>query len=70
MAFSGSPQPTHAVDTTATFDRQVCSLATHRVDLENLSGDMSAPDSFLRVAAEAAGAEFGVDLAATFEVVR
>jgi len=70
VAFSGSPQPTHAVDTTATFDLGVRSLATHRVYLENLGGDMSAPDSFLRAAAEAAGAEFGVDLAATFEVVR
>ena len=70
VAFSGSPQPTHAVDTTATFDLGVRSLATHRVYLENLGGDMSAPDGFLRAAAEAAGAEFGVDLAATFEVVR
>ena len=70
VAFSGSPEPTHAVDTTATFDLGVRSLATHRVYLENLGGDMSAPDGFLRAAAEAAGAEFGVDLAATFEVVR
>lgn len=70
VAFSGSPQPTHAVDTTATFDLGVRSLAAHRAYLENLGGDMSSPDGFLRAAAEAAGAEFGVDLAATFEVVR
>jgi len=70
VAFSGSPEPTHAVDTTATFDLGVRSLAAHRVYLENLGGDMSAPDGFLRAAAEAAGVEFGVDLAATFEIVR
>ena len=70
VAFSGSPQATHAVDTTATFDLGVRSLAAHRAYLENLGGDMSSPDGFLRAAAEAAGAEFGVDLAATFEVVR
>jgi LmbE family N-acetylglucosaminyl deacetylase len=70
VAFSGSPQPTHAVDTTATFDLGVRSLAAHRAYLENLDGQMSSPDGFLRAAAEAAGAEFGVELAATFEVVR
>lgn len=70
VAFSGSPQATHAVDTTATFDLGARSLAAHRAYLENLGGDMSSPDGFLRGAAEAAGADFGADLAATFEVVR
>ena len=40
VAFSGSPQPTHAVDITATFDAGVRSLACHRAYLENLGGDM------------------------------
>ena len=70
VAFSGSPQATDAVDTTDTFDLGVRSLAAHRAYLESLGGDMSSPDGFLRAAAEAAGAEFGVDFAATFEVVR
>jgi LmbE family N-acetylglucosaminyl deacetylase len=69
VAFSGSPQPTHAVDTTDTFDIGVRSLATHRVYLDNLGGDMSSPETFLRPAAEAAGTRLGTTLAATFEIV-
>lgn len=69
VAFSGSPSPTHAVDTTETFDIGVRSLAAHRVYLANLAGDMAAPDDLLRAGAEAAGKEFGVALAATFEVI-
>ena len=69
VAFSGSPRPTHAVDTTATFDLGVRSLASHRTYLEYLGGDMGSPDEFLRSAAAAGGARFGVDLAATFEVI-
>jgi len=69
VAFSGGPSPTHAVDTTTTFELGVRSLATHRTYLDNLGGDMGSPDVFLRSVAEAAGAEFGVELAATFEIV-
>jgi len=69
VAFSGSPQPTHAVDTTATFEAGVRSLACHRTYLANLEGDMASPDAFLREAAEAAGRRFGVALAATFEII-
>ncbi len=69
VAFSGSPTSTHAVDTTDTFDLGVRSLAEHRVYLDNLGGDMASPDAFLRSAAEAAGAAFGVELAATFEII-
>jgi LmbE family N-acetylglucosaminyl deacetylase len=68
-AFSGSPQPTHAVDVTATFDAGVRSLASHRLYLEHLQGDMADPAGFLRPAAEAAGARLGTALATTFEVV-
>ena len=66
---SNSPETTHAVDTTDTFDAGVRSLAAHRTYLENLGGDMSSPEGFLRASAEAAGADFGVELAATFEIV-
>jgi LmbE family N-acetylglucosaminyl deacetylase len=69
VAFNASPQPTHAVDTTDTFDAGVRSLSEHRTYLENLGGDMSSPQGFLRGSAEAAGAEFGVGLAATFEII-
>jgi len=69
VAFSGSPSPTHAVDTTATFASGVRSLACHQAYLENLGGDMASPDAFLRGAARSAGEQFGVDLAATFELI-
>jgi LmbE family N-acetylglucosaminyl deacetylase len=69
VAFSGSPQATHAVETTATFDLGVRSLAAHRTYLEHLGGDMASPETFLRGAAATAGARFGVELAATFEII-
>ncbi len=69
VAFSGSPQPTHAVDVTDTFDAGVASLACHELYLTNLEGDMASPDQFLRGPAAASGAAFGVDLAATFEII-
>jgi LmbE family N-acetylglucosaminyl deacetylase len=69
VAFSGSPNPTHAVDVTDTFDAGVTSLRCHEVYLSNLAGDMASAAEFLRGPAEHAGAEFGVDLAATFEII-
>ena len=69
VAFSGSPQPTHAVDVTDTFAAGVRSLECHKVYLEHLGGDMAAPDEFLRRAATEAGRRAGVPLATTFEVV-
>jgi LmbE family N-acetylglucosaminyl deacetylase len=69
VAFNASPEPTHAVDTTDTFDVGVRSLSEHRTYLENLGGDMGSPDGFLRASAERAGADFGVGLATTFEII-
>jgi len=69
VAFSGSPQATHGVDTTATFETGVRSLECHRVYLDNLGGAMANPAGFLRSMAEAAGPRLGVDLAATFEII-
>ena len=68
VAFSGSPQPTHAVDTTETFEAGVRSLECHRIYLENLAGASSAA-AFLHDAAAEAGGRFGVGFAATFEIV-
>ena len=69
VGFSGSPQATHAVDVTDTFDAGVASLACHAVYLNNLGGEMASPDAFLRGPAAGAGADFGVELAATFEII-
>ncbi len=69
VALSGSPVPSHAVEVTETFGAGVRSLECHEVYLQNLHGEMAAADAFLRGPAAAAGADFGVDLAATFELV-
>ncbi len=69
IAFSGSPETTHAVDVSETFAAGVESLLCHKVYLENLSGEMASPDAFLRGPATSIGAAFGVDLAAAFEII-
>ncbi|MGH9085127.1 MAG: PIG-L deacetylase family protein [Acidimicrobiales bacterium] len=69
VAFSGSPQPTHAVDVTDTFEAGVRSLACHAVYLQNLGGDMASADDFLRRSAAATGPRLGVELATAFEVI-
>jgi len=69
VAFSGSPQATHGVDTTTTFETGVRSLECHRVYLDNLGGAMADPADFLRGMAASAGRRLGVDLAATFEII-
>ena len=68
-AFNASPEPTHGVDVTDTFDAGVASLACHRTYLEALGGDQADPSAFLRQTATAAGTRLGVALAATFEVI-
>lgn len=69
VAFSGSPEATHWVDVSASFDAGVRSLECHRAYLDGLGGDMASPDEFLRRGASAAGERVGVPLAATFEVI-
>jgi LmbE family N-acetylglucosaminyl deacetylase len=69
VAFSGSPEATHAVDVTETFDAGVESLSCHEVYLANLGGDMASPDAFLRPAATSIGKDLGVSLAASFEII-
>jgi LmbE family N-acetylglucosaminyl deacetylase len=68
-AFSGSPEATHAVDVTDSFDAGVRSLSSHRVYLEHIGGAMASPDEFLRGGATHFGERLGVDLAAAFEVI-
>lgn len=69
VAFSGSPQATHAVDVTDSLDRGIASLRCHRTYLDNLDGAPD-PDAMLRDAAAATGPRLGVALATSFEVVR
>lgn len=69
VAFSGSPEATHAVDVTDTFAAGVASLSAHRTYLEHLGGDMASPDAFLRDGAASTGARFGAELAASFEII-
>jgi LmbE family N-acetylglucosaminyl deacetylase len=69
VAFNGSPQPTHAVDVTDTFEAGVRSLSAHAVYLEHLGGGMADPDTFLRGNAEATGRSIGVELATSFELI-
>ena len=69
VAFNASPEATHAVDVTDTFEVGVRSLECHRVYLDALGGDMADPSSFLRNMATEVGEQFGTPLAASFEIV-
>ncbi len=69
VAFSGSPEATHAVDITETIDAGIASLRCHEVYLSNLGGDMADAGAFLRANAAEAGPRLGVELATTFEVI-
>jgi len=69
VAFSGSPDATHAVDVTGYLDRGIASLREHRLYLEGLGDAGIDPDAFLRSGAEATGATLGVEHAVAFEVI-
>lgn len=65
---AGSPQARHGVDTTATFDRGVASLAAHDAYLRGLGGGGIDPEEFLESGARAAGSRLGCRFGARFEV--
>jgi LmbE family N-acetylglucosaminyl deacetylase len=69
VAFNASPEPTHGVDITDTFDAGLRSLECHRVYLDNLGSDGGSPSDWLRDAAVSAGTQLDVPMAATFELV-
>ena len=70
VAMSGSPQSSHAVDITASFERGVASLAAHRRYLAALGdGPMADPEAFLRAMAEQTAEQFGGRLATSFELI-
>jgi LmbE family N-acetylglucosaminyl deacetylase len=64
----GSPQATHAVDTTETFDAGVESLQAHAAYIDGLGWEHWDPREFLEGIARATGQRLGVALAAPFEV--
>ena len=69
VALLASPDATHAVDVTETFDDGVESLRRHAAYLEGL-GESPDPDEFLRGAAAATGEQLGVGLAVAFELLQ
>lgn len=64
----GSPDSTHAVDTTATFDAGVESLKAHAAYIDGLGWENWDPREFLEGMARATGSRLGVPFAAPFEV--
>ena len=67
LAVVASPQATHAVDVTGTFDVGVESLRAHAAYLRGL-GDPD-PETFLRGGAEAVAERFGGRLGVSFELL-
>ncbi len=65
---AGSPRAEHGVDTTATFDRGVASLAAHRAYIDGLGWEDWDPAEFLEGFARAIGTRLGTPMAASFEV--
>lgn len=65
----GSPQATHAVDTTASFDVGVESLKAHAAYIDGLGWENWDPREFLEGMARATGQRIGTAFAAPFEVV-
>ncbi|WP_205474366.1 PIG-L deacetylase family protein [Nocardioides sp. SYSU D00038] len=64
----GSPDATHAVETTDTFDAGVASLEAHRAYIDGLGWDHFDPREFLEGGARATGQRLGARFAAAFEV--
>ena len=64
----GSPESTHGVDTTATFDRGVASLEAHRAYIDGLGWADFDPGEFLEGGARSTGQRLGVPFGAAFEV--
>jgi LmbE family N-acetylglucosaminyl deacetylase len=63
-----SPEGKHAVETTQTFERGVASLAAHKAYIDGLGWEFFDPAEFLEGGARQAGTQFGVPMAASFEV--
>jgi len=64
----GSPQATHAVDTTDTFEAGVASLLAHSAYIDGLGWEHFDPREFLEGFSRPVGQRLGVAFAAPFEV--
>jgi LmbE family N-acetylglucosaminyl deacetylase len=64
----GSPESTHGVDTTETFDAGVESLEAHQAYIDGLGWENWDPREFLEGMARGTGQRLGVAFAAPFEV--
>ncbi|UAL31066.1 PIG-L family deacetylase [Nocardioides rotundus] len=64
----GSPEATHGVDITDSFDAGVASLVAHRAYIEGLGWQDWDPEEWLESMARQEGRRLGVPLAASFEV--
>ncbi len=64
----GSPQSSHGVDTTDTFDAGVASLEAHRAYIDGLGWEHFDSREFLEGNARQTGQRLGVGMAAAFEV--
>lgn len=69
VAFAGSPDATHAVDTTGYLARGIASLEAHAAYLRGLGPEHPPADMFLTAMAEGTGPRLGVEHAVAFEVV-
>ncbi|WP_100445142.1 PIG-L deacetylase family protein [Glycomyces xiaoerkulensis] len=71
VALAGSPEATHAVDTTATMETAIASLAAHRTYISALSD--AEPEAYARDFLTGMGAmggeRFGTEFATAFELV-
>jgi LmbE family N-acetylglucosaminyl deacetylase len=65
---AGSPESTHAVDTTHTFEAGVESLKAHQAYIDGLGWENWDPAEFLEGIGRAVGQRLGVAFAASFEV--
>ena len=65
---AGSPESTHAVDITDSFDTGVASLRAHQAYIDGLGWDDFDPEEFLEGGARQAGTRLGVPMATVFEV--
>ena len=67
---AGSPDGTHGVDTTETFDRGVESLMAHEAYIDGLGWENFDPAEFLEGMSRPTGSRMGVTHAASFEVFK
>ncbi len=67
---AGSPEASHGVDISETFEKGIESLRAHEVYLAGLGGGpMSDPSEFLESFARATGTRLGATFGAAFEVI-